>query len=204
MIWIVSIPLEFCCVVLIWCWFGFISFNVWICVLCLNLNLFGLIWLSWLWLELTVSSCATRRHAFLLNKKTCLLGAREDMSSCATSRSVLCNRKTCLLKRYVHLLHRKTRLLVAQEDMSSCAPRVVLCNKKTCAQEDKCSCATRRHVFLCNKKTCLLIQQEDMTSVQQEDVEKEDMSSFWPTRTQWNKPIQQEAVWRIHLQERHV
>ena len=53
-----------------------------------------------------MSSCSTRRHFFLLNKKTCLLVEPEDISSCRTGR-------------HVYLLNKKTCLPVPREDMSS-------------------------------------------------------------------------------------
>ena len=89
------------------------------------------------------SSCSTRRHAFLFNKRTCLLVEEEDMSSCSTIR-------------HVFLFNKRKCLCVEQEDMSlfSTATHVFfLLNKKTCSlvqQEDKKAC------LLVDKNTCLL------------------------------------------------
>jgi len=131
-----------------------------------------------------MSSCWTRRHFFLSDKKKCLLAEQEDRSSSWTQRHTrrhvfLSNKKTCLLigqedtsicwtRRYV-FLYRKTCLLVEQEDMSSCwtRRRDFLVDKKTCMivqLEDMSACSTRRHVGLPNKKKCLLVQQEIMSS----------------------------------------
>ena len=56
-----------------------------------------------------MSSCWTRRHVFLFNRKTWPLAQQEDMSTCWRRR------------RHVLLLKKKTHPLVQQEDMSSCS-----------------------------------------------------------------------------------
>ena len=124
-------------------------------------------------------SCPTRRHIFLLNKKTRILAEQEDTSSGWTRRRIfLLNRKTNLLVEQEDMSSCwtedmsscSTNLLVQQEDMSSCWTRRNACwlNRKTCLlvqQEDRSYCPTGRHVFLWTKKTwCLLVDQEDMSS----------------------------------------
>ena len=54
-----------------------------------------------------MSSCLTREHVLLFNRKTCLPVEQEDTSSCGT-------------RRHVFLLNENTCFLVEQEDMSSC------------------------------------------------------------------------------------
>lgn len=93
-------------------------------------------------------SCWTRRHAFLLSGRVCLLVEREDTSSCST-------------RRRVFVFNKK------QEDMSSCWARrhVFLLNKKTCllVPQDDMPPSTRRHVFLFKKKTSLFVQHGEMS-----------------------------------------
>ena len=70
-----------------------------------------------------VSSCSVF-SVFLLNKKTRLLVEKEDMPSCWTRRHVfLLDKRTCLLVRHVFFSNKKTCLLEGQEDMSSCSMR---------------------------------------------------------------------------------
>ena len=65
-----------------------------------------------------MSSCVTRRNAFVCHKKTgllfhmktCPLVSQVDMPSCATSS-------------HVYFCHKETWLLVSHEDMSSCVTR---------------------------------------------------------------------------------
>ena len=82
-----------------------------------------------------MSSCSTRRHDFLSNKKKCLLVQQQDVSSCSTR---------CLF-------NKRTLLLVEQEDMSSSSTKKMWLLVQ---QGDMSSCATRSHAIL-PKKTCL-------------------------------------------------
>ena len=74
-----------------------------------------------------LSSCSTRGHVFLFNKKTCLAVEQEGMCSCSEGRHVfLLNKQTCLpdqQRRHVSLFNKKTCFLVQQEDMFPCSTR---------------------------------------------------------------------------------
>ena len=95
-----------------------------------------------------LSSCGTRRHVLLFNKKICLPAQEEDMSWSTRTHVFLSNKTTCL--QHVFLLDNKACLLFQQEVMSCCWERntASLSNGKTCLQEEEMpSSCTRRAVF---------------------------------------------------------
>ena len=106
-----------------------------------------------------MSSCPTRRCAFLLNKEKCLLAQPGHV--------FLSNKKTCLLvqqgcwaRRNAFSFNGKTCLLVEQDNISYGLTRR---HFLLLQQEDLSSCWARRNVFLFSKKRCLLVEQEEMT-----------------------------------------
>jgi len=58
-----------------------------------------------------MSSCSTARHAFFLDKPSCLLVEQEDMYSCLRSKHVF------LFNQMTRLLVQETCLLVEQRDI---------------------------------------------------------------------------------------
>ena len=125
--------------------------------------------------------CATRRRAFLLNRRSCPLRHQEDMSSCSARSQE--EEEDMSLRRQEEICRLVAQ--VAREDASSLSTggHVLLLHRKAClpvAHEDMSSCSTSRHVFLFNdkghgfllnmrtrlldKRTCLLAGQEEMSS----------------------------------------
>jgi len=102
-------------------------------------------------------TCGTRRHGFLLNKKTCLPVQQQDKSCHATGgQLMLVNTKTCLAvdredvsvcpaTRFVFLFNKKHVLHLSNKNMSSSCTR----SRSSCAEpEDMSSCSSRRKVFM--------------------------------------------------------
>ena len=110
------------------------------------------------------STCPTRRHALVFNKKTCVFLLRRPVC-CWTGRHVVAS---CGARRPVRCFFSNGRH-VLQEDISSCSTRRPLClfGEQKCLlhrQDNVSLCLLRRHVLLLNKKTCLLVPQDDRCS----------------------------------------
>ena len=111
---------------------------------------------SWLLDAYWVFTAQEDVHAFLLDRRTCLLVEQEDIVQQGEMSS-------CSIRRLVFWSNKKTCLLVLQKDVSSCSTRrrVFLSHRRACLlveQEDTFSCSAGRHVFLSCRKTCLLVE----------------------------------------------
>jgi len=126
-----------------------------------------------------MSSCWTRRHVSLSDKKRGLPVEHEDMSSCWSRRQCLLVERgdvsSCWTRTHVLFSYKKTCLVVQQEDMARppaqqegmCSCWARLNRVSSCSARDMPSCPTRRNVFLLNTRTCLPVRQEDTSSCQE-------------------------------------